>query len=468
MMAGYRFAVVLAATLTVLAPVVTLPAAAAQDDATTAGRSPVWVATYHGPSGNSRAVAEAISPDGATLFVTGSTGESGAAGPYHWATIAYNTATGGQRWLRTYQGTDVSSSSTAAPAAIAVSPDGSMVFVTGTVTNTSGALAEATVAYGAATGARLWVAQHSSDASPVSAVVSPDGSRVFVLSNDYTAQAYAAATGNLVWSATATGLHILGAATAGAMGPGGSRLFLTGFGFASIPGREEYQTAALDAATGATLWVQHYTRPHQSISSGNRAFAVVVSRDGATVYVAGQSGGSFNSAVIADNAATGALRWARFSANHAVTAALSPDGSRLFAGGTRFGTPPGDVYDTQGRNAVTGRLLWAHVQRNSPSTDTAVSRQYAMAVSPDPAKLFVTGTVDSGGPQSAAEQLTLAYDPVTGARLWFATFALSVQGSVGTIPAAITASPDSTRVFVTGLAQTAAGNWDFATVAYRA
>src|SRR5262249_49039320 len=134
MMVGYRLAVVLAAALAGFASAVTLPAAAA-DGGTAAGRTPVWVATYHGPSGNSRAVAEAISPDGATLFVTGSTGESGAAGPYHWATIADNTATGGQRWLRTYQGTDVSSSSTAAPAAIAVSPDGSMVFVTGTVTN---------------------------------------------------------------------------------------------------------------------------------------------------------------------------------------------------------------------------------------------------------------------------------------------------------------------------------------------
>src|SRR5438094_1830639 len=308
MKVSHRLTVVFAATLTVLAPVVTLPGAAAADDAATAGRSPVWVATYHGPSGTSRARAGAISPDGATLFVTGSTGESGAAGPYHWATIAYNTATGGQRWLRTYQGTDVSSSSTAAPAALAVSPDGSMVFVTGTVTNTSGASAGATVAYGTATGARLWVAQRSSDASPVSAAVSPDGSRVFVLSHDYTAQAYDTATGNLVWSAIATGLHGLSFASAGAMSPDGSRLFLTGSGFTST-GRQEYQTAALNAATGATLWVQHYTRPHQSTRSGNLAMAVVVSRDGATVYVAGQNpGGSSNSAVIADNAATGALR----------------------------------------------------------------------------------------------------------------------------------------------------------------
>lgn len=89
-------------------------------------------------------------------------------------------------------------------------------------------------------------------------------------------------------------------------------------------------------------------------------------------------------------------------------------------------------------------------------------------MSPDSARVFVTGTVDSGGPQGAAEQMTLAYNPATGAVLWFATFALSDQGVVGAIPAAIVVSPDSTRVFVTGLAQTAAGNWDFATVAYRA
>jgi len=412
-------------------------------------------------------VAEAISPAGGTLFVTGSTGATGSAGPYHWATIAYSTATGAQRWLETYQGTDTSSSGSAAAAAIAVSPDGATVFVSGYVTNTGGARTEATVAYDAATGARLWVAQHTSDATPVSAAVSPDGSRLFVLNDDYTAQAYDTATGHLVWSATAAGLDSSSFGAAGAMSPDGSRLFLTGQAFTST-NRVEYQTAAFDAATGATLWVQHYTRPHQSTSSGNLALAVVLSPDGSTVYVAGQNpGGSFNSVTLADNAGTGAIRWARFSSNHAFTAAVSPDGSRLFVGGTHFGVL-GAVYDTQARNPATGALFWTHIQKSNPATDTAVTRQYAMTVSPDSAKVFVTGTVDSMGPQGAAEFMTIAYGAAAGGRLWFAPYALSIQGVVGAIPAAIVASPDGSKVFVTGLAQTAAGNWDFATVAYRA
>ena len=73
-----RLAVVLAATVTGLMSVVTLSAAPAGGATAARGiRHPLWVATFHGPpGGNSQAVAEAVSPDGARLFVTGSLGAS--------------------------------------------------------------------------------------------------------------------------------------------------------------------------------------------------------------------------------------------------------------------------------------------------------------------------------------------------------------------------------------------------------
>src|SRR5438874_10151114 len=155
MMVFNRLAVVLAATVTGLMSVVTLSAAPA-GGATTAPRSirhPLWVATFHGPpGGGSYALAEAISPDGARLFVTGALGNTTFSQANRWATISYGTAAGRRHWLQYYQGTRTGTDSPAIPVAVAVSPDGSKVFVVGYVTNAGGVAAEATVAYDAATG----------------------------------------------------------------------------------------------------------------------------------------------------------------------------------------------------------------------------------------------------------------------------------------------------------------------------
>jgi DNA-binding beta-propeller fold protein YncE len=71
----------------------------------------------------------------------------------------------------------------AIPEAIAVSPDGSAVFVTGFV-DTSSAEVYGTVGYATATGAQLWQARLTGLAGastiPLSLTVSPDSSRVYV------------------------------------------------------------------------------------------------------------------------------------------------------------------------------------------------------------------------------------------------------------------------------------------------
>jgi outer membrane protein assembly factor BamB len=443
--------------------VVTLSAAPAGGATAARGiRHPLWVATFHGPpGGNSQALAETLSPDGARLFVTGSLGSSAISEPKRWATISYGTAAGRRHWLQYYQGTDTSTDSTAAPVAVAVSPDGSKVFVSGYLTNTGGVFAEATVAYDAATGARLWAVQRTTEARPVFDAVSPDGSRVFVLSDDYVARAYDTATGSLVWSAAATGLHGISFARAGAMSPDGSRLFLTGTGLTPA-NRQEFQTAAFDAATGAALWVQHYLRPHQRPGVPSIPFAVAVSPDGATAYVTGQLPGA--GVVLADNAATGVLRWVRLTFA-AVTVAVSPDGSSVFLGGTAEVGLHNEVFDTQARESDTGALRWTHPQTSRPPTGGSRTALRGMAVSPDGSRLVITGRVPINGVPHA---VTIAHNPATGRVLWYAVYALSNQGVEGTTPAAVVVSPDSSRVFVTGLGTPAVGNWNFVTVAYRA
>ncbi|HET7247544.1 MAG TPA: hypothetical protein VFJ07_22220 [Streptosporangiaceae bacterium] len=92
-------------------------------------------------------LAEAVSPDGARLFVTGSLGITAISPSKRWATISYGTAAGRRHWLQYYQGTDTGSDSTAAPVAVVVSPGSSRVFVTGLGTPAVGNWNFVTVAY---------------------------------------------------------------------------------------------------------------------------------------------------------------------------------------------------------------------------------------------------------------------------------------------------------------------------------
>src|SRR5206468_2584113 len=115
----------------------------------------LWVATYNGPAdGIEFANSLGVSPDGATVFVTGYSQRLGTETEY--ATIAYDAATGAQLWVALYNGPGDSNDSAVA---LGVSPDGATVFVTG-LSGTS-FYHYATVAYDAAKGAELWVARYS-------------------------------------------------------------------------------------------------------------------------------------------------------------------------------------------------------------------------------------------------------------------------------------------------------------------
>ena len=92
--------------------------------ATTSGTE-LWARHYDGPaSGADAAYGVAVSPDGATVFVTGqSAGDSD-----DFATVAYAASTGARVWVRRYDGP---ANDYDQAVDIAAGPDGSMVFVTG-------------------------------------------------------------------------------------------------------------------------------------------------------------------------------------------------------------------------------------------------------------------------------------------------------------------------------------------------
>jgi len=107
-------------------------------------------------------------------------------------------APGSQVWVQRYNGPgntfDEASS-------VAVSPGGSRVFVTGASRGTRSGADYATVAYSAATGARLWAARYNGpatyDDAARSVAVSPSGSTVYITDHVVPSAALAGRTSSL-------------------------------------------------------------------------------------------------------------------------------------------------------------------------------------------------------------------------------------------------------------------------------
>jgi hypothetical protein len=119
---------VVAVSCTTAAPPSAATRAAHASGSRAAPGARLWVSRYDGPAGTSAwPTAVAVSQDGSAVFVTGWSRDHNA--PAGYVTVGYDSATGGQLWARRYSGPgktfDVAGG-------IAVSPDGRIVFVTGT------------------------------------------------------------------------------------------------------------------------------------------------------------------------------------------------------------------------------------------------------------------------------------------------------------------------------------------------
>jgi WD40 repeat protein len=369
------------------------------------GGSQLWRAVYGKDRGGS-AVAVAVSPDSSRVYVTGSA--TGPGGHSRIATVAYQAATGRRLWVATYHG-PVNTDTTAA--ALTVSPDGQQVFVTGSTFGQHITRRGVTLAYNAATGATMWTAINPSG-RPIYAravAVSPDGSTVFSVSSD-------------------------------------------GVGMVTI---------AYDAASGATDWSQEYTGPQ----SGGGAYAVAVSPDGSTVFVAGyvavQTSSDYEYATVAYQAGTGTMRWAQVlngasgslgDESLARSIAVSPDGSTVFVTGI-LSTTAGESYGTLAYDASTGTRRWLELYQTSSNDNEPA----ALAVSPDGAAVFVTG-------YAGASYATVAYAAATGAQQWADLY----HPAQGAAAKAVAVSPDSATVFVTGDSSKAGQSTHYATFAYAA
>ena len=434
----------------------------------------LWVARYSGPgNGDDQAFSVAVSPGGARVFVTGTS--QGAASHYDFVTVAYSAATGAQLWARRYNGPGNGDDH---GYSVAVSPDGARVFVTGTSEGVGhSAFGYATVAYNAITGAQLWARRYNGPGKggvAWSVAVSPGGTRVFVTGSsqgassggDSATVAYSAATGAELWVARYNGPgNGNDFALSVAVSPGGTRVFVTG-GSQGAGSGYDYATVAYSAATGARLWVARYNGP----GNGNdQVSSVKVSPGGTRVFVTGGSQGAGSGqdyATVAYSAATGARLWvARYNGpgngnDGAGSVAVSPGGTRVFVTGGSQGAGSGQDYATVAYSAATGARLWV-ARYNGPGN--GLDGASSVAVSPGGTRVFVTG--DSQGSGSGQDYATAAYSAATGARLWAQRYNGPGNSLDGATSLAV--SPCSTRVFVTGISLGRATGFDYATVAYR-
>jgi DNA-binding beta-propeller fold protein YncE len=156
-----------------------------------------WAKRYEGPRTGARDIASsiAIAPDGSSVYVTG--GSTSPDRSLDYATLAYEASTGTMRWVRRF-GVRIIGSGDGARA-VAVSPDGSKVLVTGrSYRGDISGRDMATIEYDASTGAIVWVRLyghllHESERA-TSLAVSPDGSTVFVTGNRFHNDGYDFAT----------------------------------------------------------------------------------------------------------------------------------------------------------------------------------------------------------------------------------------------------------------------------------
>ncbi|HEX9237099.1 MAG TPA: PQQ-binding-like beta-propeller repeat protein, partial [Actinomycetota bacterium] len=169
-------------------------------------------------------------------------------------------------------------------------------------------------------------------------------------------------------------------------------------------------------------------------------------------------------ATVAYNAATGATNWTRRYTGYAngndlpYAVRVSPDGTRVFVTGSAAG-PPSTNYDyaTLAYDASSGTILWT-TRYNGPGADTA----YSLAVSPDGTRVFVTG--QSLEYPTGDDYLTIAYDALTGVALGGARYNGPGNGTDDAFSVAV--SPDGTRLFVTGQSAGSGTGFDYATIAY--
>jgi hypothetical protein len=399
----------------------------------------VWAA--HSPTTLPNIAASvAVSPNGATVYVTGylAMRVSLSSNPYYyWYTEAYSAATGRLMWASRYQGVggQVNYSSR-----VVVSPHGDSIYVLGAIEPVGkfqrSPIAIAVVAYAARSGKLKWSSFYQGDGGqniPLAVAIAPRGDRLYVAAQvdrstvnptiplDYAALALRTSNGAQLWVHryrpvnTSTSTCCSNQPFDAALDHAGRTFVLTGASQDSA-GRWGVATVAYATSTGRQLWVARYLP-----AGGTAAGGYGVKAGGDRFFVTGVSQS------LADVTAVTTATGVRMPESDAVTIAYSTAGKALWSA----------HYQPQGSQSAAGA---------------------AVTVSPSGKRVYVAaGFTPAGDPtgqgltQLAYYDAVVAYDAASGATSWVTRYDVRAPAEPDFIPAgphAVVANPNGKTVTV--------------------
>jgi len=278
--------------------------------------------------------------------------------------------------------------------AVALTPDGKHVYVAGPSDS-----AVAAFSRDATTGALTFVAAVTNGSGGVDGIggaaalaVSPDGKHVYVTGPSMAAVAVFSrdtTSGALTFVEAerngSGGVHGLANARGVAVSPDGGSVYVAGRGDNAVA------VFARDAASGALSFVETWVEG-MGVTGLSRPNALRVSGDNAQVLVA-----SFDQdlTVFTRDAASGRLTFLEnlnILPGGPTALALSPDGTLVYA--TSFISSQLSELDVFRRTAATGRLTFLESYRND-ATISGLRGAVSVAVSPDGADLYVGSQAES-------------------------------------------------------------------------
>jgi len=465
-------------------------------DPGTAIPSLLWQARYDGGmSGIDRVAEMALHPDGTVVYVTGES--YGTLLSLDYLTVAYDAELGTQLWEARY---DTSWRRNDQATHVRVSPDGAIVFVTGTSIG-SGAdggmgqgLGDAdwdfvTLAYDSQSGVQLceqrYHGHQRADGWTNSMAIAPNSGTVLVngrsscMDNPETGEAepgnatiaYDALTGEELWVACFDDCLSYGDyGTRMAVSADNLTAVLTGTHRNPVTGYD-YATMAFDMVTGERMWLRHYDNnlydpdafPQIPISRDadptlDSPRAIAVSPNGHAVYVTGISRGHYglvDYVTVVYETHSGTLKGvARFDGplrgdDRAHAIAVSPDGMQVFVTGQSRTLDVGQEVVTIAYDLRLREELWVARHNTSDSETGTPDGRHDIArligVSDDGRTVMVGG--DSWGTNSL-DWMFVAYDADTGQQQWSGLY--NGVLSHADFYRGLAVNGDASRVFLTG------------------
>jgi len=283
---------------------------------------------------------------------------------------------------------------------LAMSPDGSHVYAAGSADH-----AVAAFSRNATTGELTFVERVKDGVGgvdgilfPTSVTVSPDGMHVYVTGGaDDAVAAFLrnATTGQLTFIECekdgVNGVDGLSSASNVTVSPDGGHVYVTG------QMDDAVAVFSRNATTGQLTFMAVQKNGVGGVDGLDGAFRVTLSPDGGYVYVTGQIDDAV--AMFTRNATTGELTYLGLvkdgqsgveGLNGAADVIVSPDGAQVYVAG---------LYDnavaTFSRDSLNGKLTFVEVQRNGAAGVDGIDGAYGLAMSPDGNHLYVASFYDN-------------------------------------------------------------------------